>query len=161
MLWRVSRRDPPAGFILPCRPTLVANPPAGPGWLHEMKHDGFRILARRQGKLVEVWSRRGALFNDRFPRIAEAVGTLPIDNALIDGEAVAFRSDGHSDFAALRTKAGGERASFVAFDLLSLEGDNLRQRPLEKRRDALSRLVRGVDDSIHDRCRAVFDGLAI
>ena len=67
----------PAGFIQPCQPTLVANPAAGPGWLHEMKHDGFRILARKQDERVEVWSRRGALFNDRFPRIAEAVGLPP------------------------------------------------------------------------------------
>jgi bifunctional non-homologous end joining protein LigD len=56
-----------------------------------------------------------------------------------------FLPDGHSDFAALLTKAGGEQASFVAFDLLSLDGDDLRQRPLEERRDALSRLVAGVD----------------
>ena len=144
MLWRVSRRDPPAGFILPCHPTLVAAPPAGPGWLHEMKHDGFRILARKQGERVEVWSRRGALFNDKFPRIAEAVSALPVDNALIDGEAVVFKPDGHSDFAGLSTKAGGEQASFVAFDLLSLDADDLRQRPLEERRAALSQLVAGV-----------------
>ena len=56
-----------------------------------------------------------------------------------------FRSDGHSDFAALRTKTGGERVSFVVFDLLSLEGDDLKPTPLEKRRAALSRLVAGVD----------------
>ena len=150
MLWHTHparlRRTPPAGFFQPCQPTLVAVPPAGPGWLHEMKHDGFRILARKQGERVEVWSRRGALFNDRFPRIAEAVRALPVDNALIDGEAVVFKLDGHSDFAALRTKAGGQQASFVAFDLLALEGDDLRQRPLEERRDALSHLVAGVDD---------------
>ena len=147
MLWRTSSarfwRNLPAGFIQPCQPTLVANPPAGPGWLHEVKHDGFRIVARKQGKRVEVWSRRGALFNDRFPRIAEAVGALPVDNALVDGEAVVFLPDGHSDFAALRTKEGGERASFVAFDLLDLEGDDLRNRPLEERREALARLVHG------------------
>ena len=126
MLWRTPSarfwRNLPAGFIQPCQPTLVANPPAGPGWLHEVKHDGFRILARKQGERVEVWSRRGALFNDRFPRIAEAVGALPVDNALIDGEAVVFLPDGHSDFAALLTKAGGEQASFVAFDLLEPRG---------------------------------------
>jgi bifunctional non-homologous end joining protein LigD len=149
MLWRTPSarfwRNLPAGFIQPCQPTLVANPPAGPGWLHEIKHDGFRILARKQGERVEVWSRRCALFNDRFPRIAEAVGALPVANALIDGEAVAFLPDGHSDFAGLRTKAGGERASFVAFDLLSLEGDDLRRRPLEERREALAQLVHGVD----------------
>jgi bifunctional non-homologous end joining protein LigD len=150
MLWHTHparlRRTPPAGFFQPCQPTLVAVPPAGPGWLHEMKHDGFRILARKQGERVEVWSRRGALFNYRFPRIAEAVGALPVDNALIDGEAVVFRSDGHSDFAALRTKAGGEQASFVAFDLLGLEANDLRERPLEERREALARVVAGADD---------------
>ena len=139
------RRTPPAGFIEPCRPTLVRAPPAGPGWRHEVKHDGFRTLVRKQGERVEVWSRRGALFNDRFPRIAEAVGALRVDNALIDGEAVVFLPDGHSDFVALRTKAGGELASLVAFDLLSLEGRDLRQRPLEARRDELARLVHGVD----------------
>jgi bifunctional non-homologous end joining protein LigD len=149
MLWHTHparlRRTPPAGFFQPCQPILVAVPPARPGWLHEMKHDGFRILASKQGERVDVWSRRGALFNYRFPRIAEAVGALPVANALIDGEAVVFLPDGHSDFAGLRTKAGGEQAAFVAFDLLSLEADDLRERPLEERRDELSRLVHGVD----------------
>jgi bifunctional non-homologous end joining protein LigD len=126
---------------VPCRPTLVANPPAGPGWLHEVKHDGFRTLARMQGDRVEIWSRYGTDFTARFSKIAEAVRGLPAESALIDGEAVAFLPGGHSDFAALRTKSGGARASFVAFDLLSLEGDDLRERPLEERRDALSQLV--------------------
>ena len=137
------RRTPPAGFIRPCLPTLVANPPGGPGWLHEVKHDGFRTLARKQGERVEVWSRYGTDFTARFSKIAEAVRGLPAESALIDGEAVAFLPGGHSDFAALRTKSGGARASYVAFDLLSLEGDDLRQRPLEERRKALSRLVTG------------------
>jgi bifunctional non-homologous end joining protein LigD len=88
-----------------------------------MKHNGFRILVRKQGERVEVWSRRGVLFNAKFPNIAEAVGALPVNNALIDGEAVIFLPDGHSDFGALRTKEGGELASFVAFYLLDLEGD--------------------------------------
>jgi bifunctional non-homologous end joining protein LigD len=148
MPWHLSvarsrHLPPPAGFVEPCRPTLVTSPPAGPGWLHEVKHDGFRILARKQGERVNVWSRRGALFNDRFPNIAEAVSALPVDNALIDGEAVVFLPDGHSDFVALLTQEGGERASLVAFDLLDLEGADLRDRPLEERRDALARLVRG------------------
>jgi bifunctional non-homologous end joining protein LigD len=148
MLWRTSprsRRPLPAGFIRPCQPTLVANPPVGPGWLHEIKHDGFRTLARKQGERVDVWSRYGTDFTAKFLNIAAAVGNLPVDNALIDDEAVAFLPGGHSDFAAPRTKAGGARASYVAFDLLSLAGDDLRQRPLEERRASLSRLVAGVD----------------
>ena len=149
MLWRISparsRRAPPAGFIRPCQPLLVARPPAGPGWLHEVKHDGYRILARKEGERVSLWSRYGADFTDRLPRIAEAVRKLPAESALIDGEAVVFRPDGRSDFGALRTKAGGAEACLVAFDLLNLDGEDLRQRPLEERRDKLARLVAGVD----------------
>jgi bifunctional non-homologous end joining protein LigD len=155
-----ARRTPPAGFMQPCRPTLVANPPAGPGWLHEVKHDGFRTLARKQGERVEVWSRFGTDFTARFSNIAEAVRGLPAESALLDGEAVAFLPGGHSDFGALRTKAGGARASFVAFDLLSLEGDDLRQRPLEERRDALSRLVAGIGN-IHFSASVADEGAIV
>jgi ATP-dependent DNA ligase len=106
-----SRHLPlPAGFIEPCRPTLVAFPPTGLGWLHEMKHDGFRILARKQGERVDVWSRRGILFNDRFPNIAEAVGALPVRDALIDGEAV---TPGRPFRLRRPAHQGGRRASVV------------------------------------------------
>jgi bifunctional non-homologous end joining protein LigD len=149
MSWRTfpmrSRRTPPAGFILPCQPFLVARPPAGPGWLHEAKHNGYRIVARKQGECVTLWSRYGADFTDRLLTIAEAVRGLPGENALVDGEAVAFRPDGLSDFGALRTKAGGARACLVAFDLLGLDGEDLRPRSLEERRDKLARLTAGVD----------------
>ena len=145
MLWRISparsRRSPPAGFIQPCQPTLVAHPPAGPDWLHEVKCDGYRLLGRKDGDRVRLWSRYGTDFTDRLPAIADAVRALPVDTVLIDGEAVVFRPDGHSDFAALRTRAGGEQASLVAFDLINLDGEDFRQRSLEERRDALARLV--------------------
>jgi bifunctional non-homologous end joining protein LigD len=149
MLWRISpkrsRRTPPAGFILPCQPLLVDRPPAGSDWLHEIKHDGYRILACKKGGRVTLWTRHGTNFTDRLPKVAEAVCSLAADSALIDGEAVTFRSDGHSDFAALRTKAGSARACLVAFDLLTLNGQDFRQRPIEDRRAALSPLVAGVD----------------
>jgi bifunctional non-homologous end joining protein LigD len=126
MLWRNSpgrsRRTPPAGFIVPCQPLLVPKPPAGSGWLHEVKHDGYRIIARKDGSRVTLWSRYGANFTDRLPKIAEAVCSLAAESALIDGEAVAVRADGHSDCAGLRTKAGSARACLVAFDLLILNG---------------------------------------
>src|SRR6516225_9477317 len=77
----------------------------------------------------------------RFQRIAEAVRGLPVDEAMIDGEAVVFQDDGRSDFRALLTKRGWEQAALVAFDLLRLDGEDLRQRPLEKRREALMWLV--------------------
>ena len=147
--WRAPaprwRRNPPPGFVRPCEPTLVDRPPAGPGWLHEVKHDGFRAVAFKQGERVQVWSRRGTDFTNRFSRITEAVRALPADEALIDGEAVVFWDYGRSNFGALMTKRGGTQASFVAFDLLRLNGEGLRLRPLAARRDALMRLLAGVN----------------
>jgi bifunctional non-homologous end joining protein LigD len=148
MLWRSSsriRRSPPAGFVAPCKPVLVAQPPSGPDWLHEVKHDGYRILARKQGARVTIWTRRGTDYTNKFPRIAEAMRSLRADEALIDGEAVVLRSDGHSDFEALLSRQGTKRAAYIAFDLLRLDGKDIRLRGLEDRRSALKRLVSGAD----------------
>jgi bifunctional non-homologous end joining protein LigD len=149
MAWNTSparsRRAPPVGFIQPCQPTLVGAPPAGPGWLHEMKHDGYRLLARKDANRVRLWTRYGTDFTGRLPAIADAVRSPHRRQRLIDGEVVVFRPDGHSDFAALRTRAGGEQAALVAFDLLSLDADDMRECPLEERREALARLVAVVD----------------
>src|SRR5271165_2722854 len=75
MLWRTSparsRRSPPAGFILPAQPTLVVRPPAGPKWIHEVKHDGYRLLARKEAGRVVLWSRHGTDLTDNMTRIAE------------------------------------------------------------------------------------------
>jgi len=78
-------------------------------------------------------------------RIAEAMRALPVDGALLDGEAVVLRPDGHSDFAALRTKHGAAEAAFVAFDLLQIDGEDRRKLPLEVRRAELATLVDGID----------------
>jgi bifunctional non-homologous end joining protein LigD len=77
----------------------LADATAGPGWLHEVKHDGFRILARKQDERVQVWSRRGADFTYRFPAIAEAVRGLSVEKALIDGEAVVLETTGEATSA--------------------------------------------------------------
>ena len=79
---------------------------------------------------------------------------------MIDGEAVVLQPDGLSDFSALRTKAGGARACLVAFDLLNLDGEDLRQRPLEERRGALSRLVAGADGIVFSKALAA-DGALV
>jgi bifunctional non-homologous end joining protein LigD len=89
--WRTSSagwlRIKPVGFVRPCEPKLVDRKPAGEGWLHEVKHDGFRIQVRKLGGRAKVWSRRGADFTDRLPAIAEAVRGLNADMALIGCEA--------------------------------------------------------------------------
>jgi bifunctional non-homologous end joining protein LigD len=125
----------------PAQPALVARPPAGRDWIHEVKFDGYRLIAHKNADRVTLWTRYGTNFTDRLPRIAKAVRSLPVGSALIDGEAVVFRPDGHSDFAALRTTAGAERAAFVAFDLLNVEGKDFRKLPLEVRRAELEALI--------------------
>ena len=89
--------------------------------------------------------RHGTNFSDRLPKIAEAVRSLPVETALLDGEAVVFKPDGHSDFEALRTKQGGADASLVAFDLLQIDGLDLRKDALEARRARLEPLVADAD----------------
>jgi bifunctional non-homologous end joining protein LigD len=81
-------------------------PRSGPEWVHEVKHDGYRLLALRDAGRVVLWSRYATDYGDTFSRTAETVRALPVDGALIDGEAVVFRSDGHSDFTALRSNRG-------------------------------------------------------
>jgi bifunctional non-homologous end joining protein LigD len=158
VLWRASsprfRRNPPADFIVPCNPKLVAHPPIGPDWLHEVKHDGYRILARKQGERVTLWTRRGTDYTDKFPRIAAAVRGLRADEALIDGEAVVFRHDGRSDFGALITKRGGEKASYIAFDLLRLDGQDIRLQRIEDRRKGLKQLVNRGDAMLYSEAFA-------
>ena len=78
-----ARRTPPAGFVGPCQPLLVARPPAGSDWLHEVKHDRYRIVGGNEGERVTLWTRRGTNFTDRLPNVAEAVGSLPAE--MIDG----------------------------------------------------------------------------
>ena len=95
-------RTLPAGFIEPCLPTSSKRPPAGDGWLHEIKHDGFRCIARKDGKRVKLYSRPGNDLTRRFTRIVEAVARLKARTCIIDGEAVACGPDGIALFDLIR-----------------------------------------------------------
>ncbi len=127
----------PAGFIQPALPTLVDSPPGGPQWFHEIKHDGYRLIAPKEHDAVRLWSRSGTDFTDSMKSTTASVASLPTRNAVIDGEAVVLRSDGHSDFEALNTRAGAQRAIYVVFDLLHPDGRELRRRALEEWRASL------------------------
>jgi len=82
--------------IEPCLPRPATEPPSGPDWIHEIKHDGFRILARRDEAGVRLFTRNGYNFADRFPLIAKAVAALPVQSCFIDGEAIVVDSSGLS-----------------------------------------------------------------
>jgi ATP-dependent DNA ligase len=83
-------RTLPAGFIPPCLPTAAPRAPSGDQWWHEIKHDGIRVIARKEDKRVRLFSRPGNDLTDRFPLIVEALGRLRARSCILDGEAVAF-----------------------------------------------------------------------
>jgi bifunctional non-homologous end joining protein LigD len=92
----------PAGFIAPCLPTSAPCPPSGNDWLHEIKHDGFRVIARKDDKRVRLYSRPGNDLTERFPLIVEALSRLRSRFCIIDGEAVACGDDGIPSFDRIR-----------------------------------------------------------
>src|SRR5215472_11602714 len=106
MLQRSSRV---AGLIEPCLPSPAKAPPPGPNWLHEIKHDGFRIMALRDATGVRLLTRKGSDFTCRFPLAAAAVATLPACSCLIDGEAIVTGDDGLAVFELIRRQRYGGR----------------------------------------------------
>jgi ATP-dependent DNA ligase len=127
----------------PCLPRAAKAPPAGPGWIHEIKHDGFRIMARRDGAGVRLFTRNGHDFSARFPLAVAAVAALPGRSFLIDGEAIVTNGGGLAVFELIRRSRNGGKTVLCAFDLIELEGEDLRRAPIEHRKQKLSRLVRG------------------
>jgi bifunctional non-homologous end joining protein LigD len=138
LLRRVAFPD----FCEPCLPSPAEKPPAGAGWLHEIKHDGFRMLVRRDGAGTRLFTRNGHDWTGRFPLIARAALSLKTASCLIDGEAVACGEDGLPVFDRLRYRRDDRRVFLYAFDLIELNGEDLRREPIERRKAALAKLLR-------------------
>jgi bifunctional non-homologous end joining protein LigD len=129
----LSRRVGTDGFTDPCIPTLAAKPPSGPDWVHEIKHDGFRLIVRRDGKTVRPFTQRGYDWTDRYPAIAAAAAKLRAKSFTLDGEAAVTGGDGVAVFDALHRRHRAAAAMLYVFDLLELNGKNLRPLPLGER----------------------------
>ncbi|MBM0204064.1 hypothetical protein JNW90_13790 [Micromonospora sp. STR1s_5] len=140
---RTAARDQkrPEGWIKPCLLTLAETVPTKGEWLFEVKHDGFRMCARFDGGRARVWSRNGLNWTKAFPSIIESLNQIGRD-IVLDGEAVCQNPDGSSDFHALAGEDGCKRAVLWAFDLLMLDGVDLRAEPVEARREKLETLLR-------------------
>ena len=124
----------------PCLPRPAKQPPVGTGWIHEIKHDGFRILAHRQGRAIRLMSRNGHDLAGRFPQIVEAVRSLPVQSCVIDGEAIVTDDKGLAVFALLREHPH-VGAELCAFDMIELDGEDLRRAKIEERKRTLARLL--------------------
>jgi hypothetical protein len=118
-------------------PTL----PSGGLWLHEIKHDGFRIIARKNGAQVRLYSRPGNALTDRFPLIVETLANLRTRSCVIDGEAVICDDNGIASFDRIRYRRHDGKAFLYAFDLIELNGDDLRREPLDVRKATLRSLL--------------------
>jgi ATP-dependent DNA ligase len=125
----------------PCLPTAAPVPPSAPDWLHEIKHDGYRIVALRNGERVRLISRRGLDWAWRIPVVTAAIKALPVRSCVIDGEVIACDGNGLADFELLRSRRHDDPAIFRAFDLLERDGRDLRYGPIEERKADLAWLL--------------------
>jgi bifunctional non-homologous end joining protein LigD len=144
-----ARRTALPKFVQPQLATLVEHPPDGDGWLHELKHDGYRILARVEHRRARLFSRNARDWTEKFPTVAEAVGRLPVEQAILDGEVTVLLPDGTSSFQALQNFGSGAargQLAYMVFDLLYLDGRDLTGARLEDRKAALARLLASAND---------------
>jgi len=135
------QRTLPAGFIAPCLPTKTDRLPSGSEWLHEIKHDGFRVIARKNGAQVRLYSRHRSDLTYRFPLIVETLSRLHSRSCIIDGEAVACDDNGVTSFNRVRYRRHDKSIFLYAFDLIELNGDDLRRDPLEGRKATLEMIL--------------------
>ena len=129
-------------FIEPCLPSPANKPPSGGNWIHEIKHDGYRIMARRDPVIIRLITRRGNDWTQRYPLVAEALNHLKVRSCLIDGEVVCCDARGVAAFQLLRHRRNEPKAYLYAFDLLELDGTDLRREPIEVRKATLASILR-------------------
>jgi bifunctional non-homologous end joining protein LigD len=129
-------------------PTRATNVPTGEDWLHEIKYDGYRLRVERDGDRVRLMTRNGYDWTRRYPWIVAAARKNRIKQFVVDGEAVILGVDGVSDFDALHSGRHNDEVQFYAFDVLAMDGEDLRDLPLSMRKASLARLLRGRPDGM-------------
>jgi bifunctional non-homologous end joining protein LigD len=133
----------------PCIPTTAAKVHDRPEWIHEIKHDGYRLIIQREGKRVRLFTRNGHDWSGRFPLITEAALRNRNSSFVLDGEAVLLGVDGRSDFNGLHSRRHDDEVEFYAFDILISDGEDVRRLPLSMRKTNLARLLARRVDGIH------------
>jgi bifunctional non-homologous end joining protein LigD len=139
----------PERLFQPCIPTRATKVvPTGPDWLHEIKHDGYRLIVQREGDRVRLFTRNGYDWTDRYPLIVEAALRLRTGSFVIDGEAVILRADGTAEFDALHSRQHDGEVRLIAFDALAYDGVDIRPQPLRVRKAVLKKLLARSGDGI-------------
>jgi bifunctional non-homologous end joining protein LigD len=130
-------------FIEPSLPTAVEKAPSAADWVHEIKYDGYRVQARIENGKAKLLTRNGLDWTERFGGIGKAVASLPVTSAIVDGEVVVHTEAGVASFSALvdALKGGAGNLVFYGFDLMHLDGFDLRDTPLKDRKAALQKII--------------------
>ena len=135
------------GFVEPALATMIEKPPSGDRWVHEIKFDGYRVQVHIINTEVEVFTGRGHDWTHRFKKIAADAWRINVGSAIIDGEVVVPSANGATDFSVLQNELKGRSTKIVlvAFDLLYLNGGDLRKLPLFERKAHLKKLIANTD----------------
>src|ERR1700730_11442010 len=135
------------GFIEPALAASIAKVPSGERWVHEVKFDGYRVQVHLRDAAVKVFTRRGNDWTNRFRKIAGDAWHINAGSAIIDGEVVVPSADGTTDFSVLQIELKGKstKTVMVAFDLLYLNGYDLRKLPLIERKALLKKIIAETD----------------
>lgn len=152
-LLRALPEENQPGFISPELASMAEVPPSGEGWLHELKLDGYRIQAHKDGDRVQMLTRTGLDWTARMKSVADEIAKLPTDKVTLDGELAVVAPNGTTSFAALQSslqEGAKHLLTYFAFDLLHLAGRNTRELPLKERKDILSLVLSEADS---DRLR--------
>jgi ATP dependent DNA ligase domain len=145
------RTLPVGGFIQPCLPIKAPKPPMGAAWLHEIKHDVYRLMARRDPVSIRLITRRGNDWTERYPLVVEAMNHLKVRSCLIDGEVVCCDERGLAIFSTLRQRRNEARAFLFAFDLLEVDGhgESLSRRARDSRQPPTQGQAWGASERAH------------
>jgi bifunctional non-homologous end joining protein LigD len=134
----------PVGFIIPAQPVLASKPPSGADWVHEIKHDGYRMIVHRDRPTFRLYSRNAYDWTERLAAIAAAAERIDAKSFTIDGEAIVLGPDGLSRFEELSRREAARTAILFAFDLIELDGEDMRNCSFLDRKAALARLLGGL-----------------
>lgn len=144
-------RERQPSFIAPQLALQALSPPAGEGWLHELKLDGYRMQARKDGSGVQMLTRKGLDWTNRVRSVANEVAKLAVDKVILDGEVVVLADNGTTNFADLQAsfQEGADHVlTYFCFDLLHVDGHNIRELPLKQRKQMLSNLLESTDSEV-------------
>ncbi len=146
----IGVKAPFPGFVEPALATAIDRVPSGERWIHEIKFDGYRVQVHLANEAIKIFTRRGHDWTNRFRKIADDAWHIAAGSAIIDGEVVVPAADGTSDFSVLQNELKGKstRIALVAFDLLYLNGYDLRKLPLGERKSHLKKLIEKTRDSV-------------